>query len=61
MEVDLHCVIADWEESRELTNCTIRACVPYIDMTDDMGIARALYDTAVRRGRALHHPQPLLP
>lgn len=45
--VDLHTVIADWEESRELTNCTIRASVPYIDMTDDVGIARALYDAAV--------------
>lgn len=50
MEVDLHCVIADWEESRELTNCTIRACVPYIDMTDDVGIARALYDSAAAEG-----------
>jgi len=50
MDVDLHTVISDWEESRELTNCTIRACVPYIDMTDDVGIARALYDTAVEEG-----------
>jgi hypothetical protein len=47
MGVDLHTVIADWAESRELTNCTIRASVPYIDMTDDVGIARALYDAAV--------------
>jgi len=46
--VDLHTVIADWEESRELTNCTIRASVPYIDMTDDVGIARSLYDAATR-------------
>jgi hypothetical protein len=50
MDVDLHTVIADWEESRELTNCTIRASVPYIDMTDDVGIARALYDAAVAEG-----------
>ena len=50
LQVDLHTVIADWEESRELTNCTIRASVPYIDMTDDVGIARALYDTAVAEG-----------
>lgn len=47
MGVDLHTVISDWEESRELTNCTIRAGVPYIDMTDDVGIARALYESAV--------------
>jgi hypothetical protein len=50
MGVELHTIIADWEESRELTNCTIRACVPYIDLTDDIGIARALYDTAVEEG-----------
>ncbi len=50
LNVDLHSVIADWEESRELTNCTIRACVPYIDLTDDVGIARALYDSAVQEG-----------
>lgn len=48
LDVELHSVIADWEESRELTNCTIRACVPYIDLTDDVGIARALYDSAVQ-------------
>jgi len=46
LDVDLHCVIADWEESRELTNCTIRASVPYIDLTDDVGIISALYRTA---------------
>ena len=50
MDVDLHTIIADWEESRELTNCTIRASVPYIDMTDDVGIARSLYDSAVTEG-----------
>ena len=50
LNVDLHSVIADWQESRELTNCTIRACVPYIDLTDDVGIARSLYDTAVQEG-----------
>lgn len=50
MDIDLHTVIADWEESRELTNCTIRACVPYIDLTDDVGIARALYDAAADEG-----------
>jgi hypothetical protein len=50
MGVDLHTIISDWEESRELTNCTIRACVPYIDMTDDVGIARSLYDSAVAEG-----------
>jgi len=50
LEVDLHTVIADWEESRELTNCTLRASVPYIDMTDDVGIARALYDAAADEG-----------
>lgn len=46
LDVDLHSVIADWEESRELTNCTIRASVPYIDLTDDIGIISALYRTA---------------
>jgi len=50
LDVDLHTVIADWEESRELTNCTIRASVPYIDLTDDIGIVVALYGTAVREG-----------
>lgn len=46
LDVDLHTIIADWEESRELTNCTIRASVPYIDLTDDIGIISALYRTA---------------
>jgi hypothetical protein len=50
LDVELHTIIADWEESRELTNCTIRACVPYIDLTDDVGIASALYRTAAREG-----------
>lgn len=48
LDVDLHTVVADWEESRELTNCTIRASLPYIDMTDDVGIVSALYRTAAR-------------
>ncbi len=48
--VDLHCVIADWNESRELTNCTIRGSVPYIDLTDDVGIVSALYRTASAEG-----------
>lgn len=48
--VDLHTIIADWDESRELTNCTIRASVPYIDLTDDVGIASALYRTAAKEG-----------
>lgn len=50
LAIDLHTVIMDWEESRELTNITIRASIPYIDTTDDIGIARALYDTAVAEG-----------
>lgn len=50
LDVDLHTVVADWEESRELTNCTIRASLPYIDMTDDVGIVSALYRTAVKEG-----------
>lgn len=48
LNVDLHTIIADWEESRELTNCTIRASVPYIDLTDDIGIVVALYGTAAQ-------------
>ena len=48
LDVDLHTVVADWEESRELTNCTIRASLPYIDMTDDVGIVSALYRTAAK-------------
>ena len=50
LDVDLHTVIMDWPESRELTNCTIRGCVPYIDLTDDVGIASALYRTAAKEG-----------
>ena len=50
LDVDLHTVVADWEESRELTNCTIRASLPYIDLTDDIGIVDALYRTAAREG-----------
>ncbi len=50
LDVDLHTIIMDWPESRELTNCTIRACVPYIDLTDDVGIASALYRTAAQEG-----------
>jgi len=50
LDVDLHTVVADWEESRELTNCTIRASLPYIDMTDDVGIVSALYRTADQEG-----------
>ena len=48
LDVDLHTVVADWEESRELSNCTIRASLPYIDMTDDVGIVSALYRTAAK-------------
>lgn len=50
LDVDLHTIIMDWPESRELTNCTIRACIPYIDLTDDVGIASALYRTAAKEG-----------
>ena len=50
LDVDLHTIIMDWPESRELTNANIRACVPYIDLTDDVGIASALYRTAVKEG-----------
>ena len=50
LDVELHTIIMDWPESRELTNCTIRACVPYIDLTDDIGIASALYRTASKEG-----------
>ena len=50
LDVELHTVVADWEESRELTNCTIRASLPYIDMTDDIGIVSALYRTAAKEG-----------
>ncbi|MFA7691356.1 MAG: N-acetyl sugar amidotransferase [Candidatus Hydrogenedentales bacterium] len=50
LDVALHTVTMDWEDSRELTNCTIRACVPYIDLTNDIGIASALYRTAAERG-----------
>lgn len=48
LDVDLHTFIADWEESRDLTNCTIQASVPYIDLTDDVGIAGTLYRAAVQ-------------
>lgn len=48
MGVELHTIIMDWPESRDLTNTTIRACVPYIDLTDDIGIASALYRTAAK-------------
>lgn len=48
--VDLHTIIMDWPESRELTNANIRACVPYIDLTDDIGIASSLFTTAEREG-----------
>lgn len=50
LDVELHTIIADWEESRELTNCTIRASLPYIDLTDDIGIVSALYRTAAAEG-----------
>lgn len=50
LDVDLHTIIADWEESRELTNCTIRASLPYIDLTDDVGIIGALYRTCAAEG-----------
>lgn len=50
LDVELHTIIADWEESRELTNCTIRASLPYIDLTDDIGIVNALYESAANEG-----------
>ena len=50
LDVDLHTVVMDWEESRELTNANIRASVPYIDLFDDIGIASALYRTAACEG-----------
>ena len=50
LDIDLHTIIMDWPESRELTNCNIRACVPYIDLPDDIGIASALYRSAAQEG-----------
>ena len=50
LDVELHTVIMDWPESRELTNANIRACVPYIDIFDDIGIANSLYRTAEKEG-----------
>lgn len=50
LEVDLHTIIMDWPESRELTNANIRACVPYIDLTDDIGIASSLFLSAEKEG-----------
>jgi hypothetical protein len=50
LDVDLHTIIMDWPESRDLTNATIKACVPYIDLTDDIGIASALYRSAEKEG-----------
>lgn len=50
LDVDLHTIIMDWPESRELTNANMRACVPYIDLMDDVGIASALYRTALNEG-----------
>ncbi|MFM1919529.1 MAG: hypothetical protein RLZZ303_1163 [Candidatus Hydrogenedentota bacterium] len=50
LDVDLHTVIMDWPESRELTNANMRACVPYIDIFDDVGIARSLYEAAEKEG-----------
>jgi N-acetyl sugar amidotransferase len=46
--VDLHIVTMDWDDSRELTNANIRACVPYVDLTNDIGIAYTLYSTAAK-------------
>lgn len=48
LDVDLQTIIMDWPESRALTNANIRACVPYIDVTDDVGIANALYRSAAK-------------
>ena len=50
LDVELHTIIMDWPDSRELTNANIRACVPYIDIMDDVGIASALYRTAAKEG-----------
>ena len=50
LDVDLHTVVMDWEESRELTNINIRSGLPYIDLFDDIGIASALYRTAAEEG-----------
>lgn len=48
LDIDLHTIIMDWPESKSLTNANIKACVPYIDLTDDVGIASALYRTAAQ-------------
>jgi hypothetical protein len=48
LEVDLQVITMDWEDSKELTNATMRACVPYLDLTNDIGIARTLYDMACK-------------
>ncbi len=50
LDVELHTIIMDWPDSRELTNANLRACVPYIDIMDDVGIASALYRTAAKEG-----------
>ena len=58
LNVDLHTVIMDLPESRALTNANIRACVPIL-MCDDVGIAFALYRSAVGKS-ALYYIKPFL-
>ncbi|WP_128548313.1 N-acetyl sugar amidotransferase [Larkinella soli] len=48
--VDLHTVVADWEEFKDLQRSFLKASVPDADIPTDYAIYSVLYETAAREG-----------
>ena len=48
--VELRTVTSDWREAKDLKISFLKASVPGINISTDVGIATALYGTAVREG-----------
>ncbi len=50
LSVDLHTVVADWEEFKDLQRAFLLASVPDADIPTDYAIYSVLYETAAREG-----------
>lgn len=50
LNVDLHTVVVDWEEFKDLLKSFLRASVPDADIATDIGIKATLYKVAVEEG-----------
>jgi N-acetyl sugar amidotransferase len=50
LDVDLHTVVADWEEFKDLQRAFLTASVPDADIPTDYAIYSVLYETAAKEG-----------